>query len=276
MTKKDRFGAVCCAFVLLTYIVIAVLGALECLPDFQERVGVSYEPPSLQLSKLCGTDLFGRSILFKVLAGCKTATLIGALVCLFVIPLGTLSGALAGYFGGKIDLTIVWICSVVATVPGILLIITVTYTLGKGILALCIAISTSYWVRLCRVVRGECIKQRGFDYVAASISLGLPSYKIILFHILPNIQHIVVASSSLIFLGSIKYELLLTFLGLGIKDGSSWGLMIAESTEELANGVWWPLSTVVLFMFLIVYSVNALAHLVQDANDPRFYNKEFS
>ncbi len=88
-------------------------------------------------------------------------------------------------------------------------------------------------------------------------------------HILPNVVHLAIVSASLTMLSAIKSEVILTFLGVGIQDGASWGTMIADATGELVNGVWWPLASVTVAMFAIIYALNAAGDALRDALDPK-------
>jgi peptide/nickel transport system permease protein len=147
---RDR-TAVACFVVIALYVTIALLGYAGLLPDFQARIGESYEAPSFSLSfaKIFGTDIFGRSILFKILAGTQTAMTIGFIVTGISLPIGIALGALAGYYGGRVDALIVWLYSVISSVPSILLIVGISYVLEKGITAICIALGAVSWVGLC-------------------------------------------------------------------------------------------------------------------------------
>lgn len=266
---RRKFNLVCIA-VLVIYVVIALLGFADLLPDFQERVGGQYEPPSLKsLSMIFGTDIFGRSVLYKTLIGAKTAMTIGLVVTGISIPIGMIIGAVAGYYGGKIDAFIVWLYTTVSSVPYILLIIGISYVLGKGILAICIAMGAIGWVGLCRLIRGEVLKHKGREYVLAVKLLGVSDAGIIFRHIMPNVFHLAIISASLSILGAIKSEVILTFLGVGIQNGASWGTMIQDASGELINGVWWPLLSVTLAMFVLIYSLNVLGDALRDALDPK-------
>jgi len=261
---------VTCFIIILLYIGVAILGYLDMLPNFQERVGTSYEPPSFdKISKIFGCDIFGRSILYKLLAGTKTAITIGFLVTGIAIPVGISLGAVGGYYGGKVDGLIVWLYSVVVSVPYILLIIAISYVLGKGLLSICIAMGSIFWVNLCRLTRGEFIKHKNREYVLASKMLGANNFRVIFRHILPNVIHLAIITASLMILAAIKSEVILTFLGVGIQDGASWGSMISDATGELVIGIWWPLCATILAMFFIIYSLNIVGDALRDALDPK-------
>lgn len=266
--RRDR-TAMACFVVIAAYVGVALLGYTGLLPDFQERVGGSYEPPSLSFAKILGTDIFGRSILYKILAGTETAMTIGFIVTGISLPIGITLGALAGYYGGRIDAGIVWLYSVISSVPSILLIVGISYVLEKGIVAICIALGAVSWVGLCRLIRGEVLKHRNREYVLAVRLLGAGDAIIIFRHILPNVIHLAIVTASLLVLSSIKSEVILTFLGVGIQDGASWGTMITDATGELVTGIWWPLAGVTTAMFVIIYALNVAGDALRDALDPK-------
>jgi ABC-type dipeptide/oligopeptide/nickel transport system permease subunit len=265
---RDRTVVACFAVISL-YVGVALLGYAGLLPDLQTRVGGSYEPPSLSLARLFGTDIFGRSILYKLLAGTQTAMTIGFIVTGISIPIGVSLGALAGYYGGRVDAVIVWLYSVISSVPSILLIVGISYVLEKGIMSICIALGVVSWVGLCRLIRGEVLKHRNREYVLAVRLLGAGDARIIFRHILPNVVHLAIVTASLTTLSAIKSEVILTFLGVGIQDGSSWGTMITDATGELVTGIWWPLVFVTSAMFLIIYALNVAGDALRDALDPK-------
>ncbi|KAI9131740.1 ABC transporter permease [Acaryochloris sp. CCMEE 5410] len=260
---------VVCLGIIAIYILVALLGGFNVLPDYQTRVGAEYEAPSFELAKLLGTDLFGRSVLYKILAGTKTAMLIGVLVTSISVPIGVILGALAGYYGGLVDVGIVWLYTVISSVPYILMVIAISYVIGKGLVAICLAMGLLGWVGLCRLIRSEVLKTRNLEYVAAARVIGANDLQIIFSHILPNVIHLAIISASLQILGAIKSEVILTYIGVGIQDGASWGAMISDATGELVQGIWWPLAGVVLAMFLLIYSLNVVSDALRDALDPK-------
>jgi ABC-type dipeptide/oligopeptide/nickel transport system permease subunit len=265
---KRKFVVFCFA-VIVFYLFIAILGGLDILPDYQQRVGESYESPSASFAKIFGTDLFGRSVMYKILAGTETAMIIGFLVTGIAIPLGVILGGIAGYYGGWVDELIVWVYTVVVSVPRILLLVALSFVLGKGLLALCLAMGIVGWVGLCRLTRGEFIKHRNREYVMAARLQGASDARIIFIHILPNVIHLAIITAALRVLGAIKSEVILTFLGVGIQDGASWGSMISDAAGELVQGKWWPLLGVVIAMFMIIYALNVVGDALRDALDPR-------
>ncbi len=258
-----------CFGIIAFYIVLAILGFLGVLPDYQVQVGEQYEAPTLEFAKLLGTDYLGQSVLYKILAGTKTAMLIGFCVTAIAVPIGVILGALAGYYGGFFDNFVIWLYTVISSVPYILMVIALSYVFGKGLLAICLAMGLLGWVGLCRLIRGEVLKNRNLEYVLAAKAVGANDAQIILRHILPNVIHLAIITGSLQILGAIKSEVILTYLGIGIQDGASWGIMISDATGELVQGIWWPLAGVVLAMFLIIYALNVVGDALRDALDPK-------
>jgi peptide/nickel transport system permease protein len=260
--------------VIGVYVFIALLGIFGLLPDYQERIGASYQPPSTEsLALILGTDIFGRSVLYKILAGTQTAMLIGAMVPLIAVPVGVALGAIAGYYGGAIDAFVVWLFSVISALPYILIVIAISFVLGKGMLAICVAMGSVGWVGLCRLVRAELIKHREREYVLSSKLLGATDAALIFRHILPNVMHVAIITASLQVLTAIKSEVVLTYLGVGIQDGSSWGTMISDASGELVQSIWWPLAGVVGAMFFVIYALNVLGDALRDALDPKLLDR---
>lgn len=267
--KSSRLTLVCIAIVV-TYVLLALLGYAGLTPDFQKQMGEPFTKPSASSPAMwLGLDFFGRSVLFKLFAGAKTAMTLGLLVACISLPIGLTMGAIAGYFGGKVDAGVQWVYSVIVSVPYILLIIAISYILGKGLLSICIAMGLVGWVGLCRMTRAEFIKLREREFVMASRLVGAGDLRLIFRHILPNVMHIAVVAASMEVMGAIKAEVILTYLGVGVQDGSSWGQMIADAPGELLNGIWWPTLGVSVTLFLIVFALNRVGDALRDALDPR-------
>ena len=258
-----------CLVVVATYLLIAAAGYVHLLPDADAAVGGSQDPPSWHLATLLGTDILGRSVLWRVIAGVQTAVTIGLATTVLAVPFGTALGLAAGYFGGWVDATINWVYSVVVSVPDILLITAISYAMGKGLSSMCVAIAATSWVAVMRLVRGEVLRHKDSDYVLAARSLGAGSRRIMFSEILPNVVHVAIVTSSLVLLASVKAEVILTYLGLGIQDGASWGLLITGASQDLTNEIWGPLAGTVTAMFLLIYSLSAIGDALRYVLDPR-------
>jgi ABC-type dipeptide/oligopeptide/nickel transport system permease subunit len=258
-----------CMIVVAAFLLVAIAGYAHLLPDHEAAVGGSQDPPSWHPATLLGTDILGRSVLWRVLAGAQTAITIGLATSALAVPFGTALGLAAGYFGGWVDAVISWVYSVVVSVPDILLITAISYAMGKGLASMCVAIAATSWVGIMRLVRGEVLRHKGSDYVLAARSLGAGSRRIMFSEILPNVVHVAIVTSSLVLLAAVKGEVILTYLGLGIQDGASWGLLIAGASQDLTNDIWGPLVGTVTSMFLLIYSLSAIGDALRDVLDPR-------
>ena len=258
-----------CLLLLALYVGIAAAGHLGLLPSIDAIVGGSQDPPSWHWATLLGTDVLGRSVFYRVLAGAQTAVTIGFVTTALVIPFGTALGLAAGYFGGWVDAAINWLYSVVVSIPDILLITAISYSLGRGIESMCIALAATTWVGIMRLVRGEVLKHKDKEYVLAARMLGAGPGRIMFGEILPNVLHVGIVTSSLVLLGAVKAEVILTYLGIGVQDGASWGLLISGASQDLTNDIWWPLAGTVTAMFVLIYSLSVIGDALRDVLDPR-------
>jgi len=172
-------------------------------------------------------------------------------------------------FGRRIDDAVFFVMTVLASVPSLLLLIALITVLGKGTLQVCFALGVASWVGFCRLARGETLKLREADYVAAARALGVSDFRIILRHILPNLAHLVIITFALTFTGLVLTETILSYLGVGI-DGS-WGQMIDQARNELSRTpiVWWNLAAAAVLLFTLVLAVNTIADAMRDIADPR-------
>jgi len=258
-----------CLLLVLMYLGIALAGYTGLLPDHDTAVGGSMDGPAWSWPLLLGTDVLGRSVFYRVLAGAQTAVTIGFVTTALVIPIGTALGLAAAWFGGWVDAFITWLYTVVVSIPDILLITAIAYSLGRGIESMCIALAATGWVGIMRLVRGEVLRHKDKDYVMAARMLGAGPMRIMFGEILPNVMHVSIVTSSLVLLAAVKSEVILTYLGLGVQDGASWGLLISGAAQDLANDVWWPLAGTVTAMFLLIYALSVLGDELRDALDPR-------
>ena len=211
-------------------------------------------------------------MLLQTLKGCKTALIIGGLTSLIYIPVGALLGILGGYYRRWVDDIVQYLYSTLASIPGILLLVAVMMTLGKGLDRMAIALSITAWIGLCRLVRGETFRQAAKPYVEAARALGQSHTRILLFHILPNVMHLVIINAILGFSGLVLAETILSYLGVGAPVGTpSWGIMIDSARMELSRepAVWWPLSAASGALFVLVLSLNLLGDSLRRAFDPK-------
>lgn len=268
--KKDKL-AVVCFFIIVAYAIVAALAKLEWIGvPWNIKIGEYYAPPVFDsLARSFGTDIFGYSVFNKVIQGTKVAMSVGLVSSLISIPIGVVLGAIAGYFGGWIDDIIVWFYTTLSSIPNIMLLIAITFILGKGLTAIYVALGITAWVSLARVIRGEFIKHKQREYVIAAESLGATNFSRIFKHILPNVSHFIILNLSIQFMSAIKSEVILSFLGLGVQGQPSWGIMIDDAKLELSRGVWWQLAGATSAMFVVILAFNIVGDALRDALDPK-------
>lgn len=217
-----------------------------------------------------GTNIIGQDIFQRSLYSTKTAFEIGLIVAVLSTILGALLGALAGFFSGTwIDAIILWLKGVLDSIPFYLFVAAVAFALQGNPWAMHVAMVSTFWTTTGRLVRGEVIKLRNFEFVEASRAIGVPQVTIIFRHIVPNTFHILLVQATIVFVAAIKSEVILSFLGLGVQDGVSWGLMISESTVEVLAGFFNNFVWASLFLFVLVMAFNMFSDALQDALDPK-------
>lgn len=265
---RDRAGMLGLG-VMLVFLVLA-LGVWTGLwgQDWSVTRGGMWEPPSSE--HWFGTNLLGQDIFQRAVYSTKTAFEIGLVVAVVTTLIGGLLGALSGYFNNTwIDELILWAKGTLDSIPFYLFVAAVAFALKGYPYAMHVAMIVTFWTTTGRLVRGEVIKLRNLEFVEAARALGVPGPIIIFRHIIPNTLHILLVQGTLVFVAAIKSEVILSFLGLGVQDGVSWGLMIAESTREVMSGQFMNFIVASTFMFALVMAFNLFSDGLQDALDPK-------
>ena len=217
-----------------------------------------------------GTDNQGRDYLSRLVIGARISLSIGFVAVLISLVIGITLGAIAGYFGGKIDAFILWLINVFWSIPTLLLVIAITLALGKGFWQVFIAVGLTMWVEVARVVRGQVISVKEQQYVTAAHALGYSNYRIITKHILPNCMAPVIVISAANFASAILVESGLSFLGLGTQVPTpSWGAMIKENYNYILLGKPYLALLPGFAMFVLVISFMLIGNALRDALDVR-------
>lgn len=266
--RRDRMG-VAALGVVGFYLLIATgvwLGLWG--QGWSDNTGPMWGGPSADY--WLGTNVIGQDIYQRAIYSTKTAFEVGLVVAVLSTVLGALLGALAGYFSNTwVDEVILWVKGVLDSIPFYLFVAAIAYALQGYAYSMHVAMIATFWTTTGRLVRGEVIKLKNFEFVEAARAVGVPRFTIIFRHILPNTFHILLVQATIVFVGAIKSEVILSFLGLGVTDGVSWGLMIAESTQEVQAGHFSNFLTASAFMFVLVMAFNMFSDSLQDALDPK-------
>jgi len=222
-----------------------------------------------------GGDKWGRDVLKKTIKGSETSIFVGLAAAVVAVFIGTVFGALAGYYGGWIDDFFNWFYSIFSSIPYLLLILTVAAVLQqKGIHTIILILGLTGWTGVFRLIRGEYLKHKSREYVQAADAIGASNARRMFVHIFPNVSHVVLVQLSILCVGFIKAEVILSFLGFGVPvDVVSWGSMLNEAQNELILGKWWQLASAGTAMAILVTAFSLLTDALRDALDPKLKGK---
>jgi ABC-type dipeptide/oligopeptide/nickel transport system permease subunit len=216
-----------------------------------------------------GTDKQGRDILSRIIYGTRISMSIGFLSQVLTLVVGTILGAIAGYYGGKLDTLIMRITDVFYAFPNLLLLIILMAAFGRGFLNLLVAMTFTAWVGSARLVRGQVLQLKEFEFVESARALGASDRHIILRHMLPNVMSTIMVAFSFGVPGAILGEAGLSFLGIGLVPPTpSWGIMLNDGfavLRALPNVVFFPALVIAIVMVAFLYLGDGL----RDALDPR-------
>ena len=269
--RRDRM-----AMLSLIFLLLVLLGALfaPLLTPYPEQgrgepnIAETFQPPSL--AHPLGTDALGRDMWARLLFGARTSLTVGLAVVALSALIGTLLGALAGYFGGWIDEVIMRITDIFLAFPPLLLAIVVATALGPSQRNMVLAIALSWWPWYTRIVRGQAVTLRERNFVEAARSMGVGDLTIIRRHILPNVLAPVGVQATLDLGAAILTAAGLSFLGLGTQPPTAdWGVMVNEGRQYMLSGRWWIATFAGLAIFLTSMAFNLLGDGARDAADPR-------
>ncbi|MDX8335741.1 ABC transporter permease [Cetobacterium sp. C33] len=261
---------------LLGLIIIVIIVLLAIFADqianydqvvIKQNLRMRLKPPSAQ--HWLGTDEFGRDIFARLVHGARVSLKVGILAVGIAIAIGGFLGAVAGYYGGKLDNIIMRIMDIFLAVPSILLAIAIVSALGPNLLNLMIAVSISSVPRYARIVRASVLSIRDQEFIEAARAIGANDARIICRHIIPNSLAPVIVQGTLGVAGAILSTAGLSFIGLGIQPPApEWGSMLSGGRQYLRYA-WWVTTFPGVSIMITILSLNLLGDGLRDALDPR-------
>lgn len=214
-----------------------------------------------------GTDRNGRDVLARILYGTRVSLTIGVIAVAIYCAIGTVLGALAGYFGGWVDILIMRLVEIMICFPVFaFILIVVAVTGSKNIFMIMVVIGIVRWTGVTRLIRGQFLTERGLDYVVAAQALGIPSRRIVFKHVLPNAIHPMFVAATFGVAAAILLESGLAFLGLGDPNVPSWGQLLLEGRQ---TGKLWLILSPGAAIFVTVTLLNLVGEGLRDALDPK-------
>ena len=218
-----------------------------------------------------GADKWGRDVLKKVIKGSETSIFVGLASAVVAVFLGTMLGAAAGFYGRWVDDALNWFYNIFTSIPYLLLILAIAAVLNKkGMFTIILILGLTGWTGTFRLVRGEYLKHKEREYVRAADAICASNARRMFVHIFPNVSHVVLVQLSILVVGFIKSEVILSFLGFGVPvDVVSWGSMLNEAQSEMILGKWWQLAAAGTTMAILVTAFSLFTDALRDALDPK-------
>lgn len=233
--KQTRVMCIVSAAVLIA---IAVVGIALTPQAMTTDLSISREAPSL--AHLFGTDNLGRDMLVRTIAGLSTSIGIGLMAAFVSSIIALVLGMAAALGGKKVDAVVTWLIDLMLGVPHIVLLLLISYALGKGFWGVAIGVALTHWPSLCRVIRAEVLQVKQSSYVETARALGQSSFSIAVRHILPAVLPQYLVGLILLFPHAILHEAAITFLGFGLTpEQPAIGIILSESMNYLSVGMWW-------------------------------------
>lgn len=232
--KRNRL-AVIGAGIIITMIVLAIIGPMVSPYSYADQSLLeANQGPSLV--HWFGTDTLGRDIYTRVMYGARISLTIGIVAGLLNLVIGVMYGGVSGYLGGKVDYIMMAIVDVLYGIPLLLYVILLMVIIGPGLTSIFAALGIAYWLNMARIVRSQIMKVKEEEYVIAAESMGIPKWRILWRHILPNCVGPIIITLTLAIPEAIFTEAFLSFIGLGVNAPmASWGVLAAEGISSMRS-----------------------------------------
>ena len=263
--RKKTIFLFCFAVLFLLLITIAgvALSGPAMVTDFSQK----NLPPSL--SHIFGTDVMGHEMLARTVKGLSTSILIGLLAATVSAIIAAILGTMAATLGKKVDYAITWLIDLMMGVPHIVLLVLISYALGKGFWGVTVGVAVTHWPSLARVIRGEILQLKEAPYVKVAQRLGQSRWRVAVKHMLPHVFPQFVVGLILLFPHAILHEAAITFLGFGLSpEQPAIGVILSESMSYLSTGMWWLAVFPGLALILTVVLFDTAGGRVRQQLDP--------
>lgn len=270
--------AVAGAVIVVLVVLIAVFGPYFTVQNpyniAELNLADAYKPPFWMeggdIKFLLGTDQQGRDMVSAIVYGSRISLIIGIAGTLFASAIGITLGLVSGYFGGRTDAVIMRIVDIQMSFPSMLIALFLMSFLGRSIANILLSLTLVGWMRYARTVRGETLRVKKSEYIDAAHVIGLPNWRILYRHVLPNVFASIVVLSTIQVGGFILTEATLSFLGLGVPISQpSLGMLCNDGFTVLYSGLWWVSILPGLYIMLIVFGINLLGDFLRDEMNPK-------
>jgi len=260
--------------IITIFVLVALLAPLLSPSDpYEQSLRLRFRPPVWDergsWAHPLGTDRLGRDLLSRIVWGSRVSLAAGVVTVLLASAVGAAVGLVAGYYGGRVDATLMRVTDATLSFPVILLALILAVTVGPSFVNVVVAVAVILWARYARVIRGQVLTLMGLDFIAQARLAGAGAWRIITRHLVPNTLNTLVVLVTLQIGYVIIVEASLSFLGAGIPPPTpAWGGMIAEG-RDVVTSAWWVSLFPGLAILLVVLAFNLLGDWLRDTFDPK-------